>query len=62
MTGHHKFKQLIENLSPERRAIVEKKIAKLKQEIALNELQQELLSSTSCPQKSTLIATPPPEP
>ena len=38
MTSHHKFKQLIENLSPERQARVEKKTAKLKQEIALNEL------------------------
>lgn len=51
MTGHHKFKQLIENLSLERQAKVEKKTAKLKQEIALNELHQELLPSNSSPQK-----------
>ena len=31
---------LFKNLSPERRARVEKKMAKLKQEIALNKLQQ----------------------
>ncbi|WP_449416204.1 hypothetical protein [Phormidium nigroviride] len=47
MTGHHKFKQLIENISPERKAVIEKKTAKLKQEIALNELHPELLSSST---------------
>ena len=43
MTGHHKFNQLIENISPERKAIIAEKTAQLKQEIALNELQQAFL-------------------
>jgi hypothetical protein len=40
MTGHHKFKQLIENISPERKARIEKPIAQLKEKIVFNELQQ----------------------
>ncbi|MEY3867779.1 MAG: hypothetical protein RLZZ338_1670 [Cyanobacteriota bacterium] len=43
MTGHHKFNQLLENISPERRARIAQKTAKLKEEIALNELQQAFL-------------------
>jgi lipopolysaccharide biosynthesis glycosyltransferase len=43
MTGHHKFNQLIDNISPERKARIEQKTAQLKQEIALNELQQAFL-------------------
>ena len=35
MTGHHKFNQLIENISPERKARIAEKTAQLKQEIAL---------------------------
>jgi len=32
MTGHHKFNQLIENISPERKTIIAKKTAQIKQE------------------------------
>lgn len=40
MTGHHKFNQLIEKLSPETKARVDQKTDELTQEIALLELQQ----------------------
>jgi len=43
MTGHHKFNQLIDNISPERKARIDQKTAQLKQKIELNELQQAFL-------------------
>lgn len=43
MTGHHKFSELIENISPERKARIDQKTAQVKQELALYELQQEFL-------------------
>ncbi|VXD12480.1 hypothetical protein [Planktothrix paucivesiculata] len=43
MTGHHKFNQLIDNISPERKAKIDQKTAQLKQKIELNELQQAFL-------------------
>ncbi|KOR35851.1 MULTISPECIES: hypothetical protein [Planktothricoides] len=43
MSGHHKFNQLIENISPERKARIAQKNARIQQEMALNELQQAFL-------------------
>lgn len=40
MTGHHKFNQLIENISPERKAKIEQKKAQIKERIELNQLKQ----------------------
>ncbi len=40
MSEHHKFNQLIENISPQRKANIAKKTNKTKQAIALNQLQQ----------------------
>jgi hypothetical protein len=42
MSGHHKFNKLIENISPERKARIEQKAIRIKQEMALNELQQDM--------------------
>jgi len=36
MSGHHKFNQLIENISPERKASIALKNARIQQEMALN--------------------------
>ncbi|VXD24022.1 conserved hypothetical protein [Planktothrix serta PCC 8927] len=40
MTGHHKFNQLIQNISPERKAKIEQKKAQIKEKIELNKLNQ----------------------
>jgi transcriptional regulator with XRE-family HTH domain len=40
MSGHHKFSQLTQNASPERRARVAEKTAQLKAQMALHELRQ----------------------
>jgi ribosome-binding protein aMBF1 (putative translation factor) len=47
MSGHHKFSQLTEHFSEERRAEINKQTAQLKAEMALGELRQALqLSQT----------------
>ena len=43
MSGHHKFNQLIENISPDRKAKIEEKVNRVKQEMALTELQENFL-------------------
>ncbi len=40
MTGHHKFNQLIQNISLERKAKIEQKKAQIKEKIELNQLKQ----------------------
>ncbi|NEQ70926.1 MAG: hypothetical protein F6K21_36640 [Symploca sp. SIO2D2] len=42
MSGHRKFSELTKNFAPQRQAKITKKVANLKQEIALNELRQAL--------------------
>ncbi|PSB02622.1 XRE family transcriptional regulator [Merismopedia glauca] len=47
MSGHHKFSQLIEQISEERQVEIAQKTAQLKAEMALSELRQALqLSQT----------------
>ncbi|MDY6803826.1 MAG: transcriptional regulator [Cyanobacteriota bacterium] len=43
MTGHHKFKELTENFSPERKARIEKQNIKLEREVTMYELHQQFL-------------------
>lgn len=43
MTGHHKFKELTKNFSPERKARIEEKKVQLEREITLYELHQQFL-------------------
>ena len=45
MTGHHKFKELTENFSPERKARIEKQKIKLEREVTLYELHQQFLET-----------------
>ncbi|MFB2922538.1 MULTISPECIES: hypothetical protein [Aerosakkonema] len=58
MTGHHKFNQLIKNISPERKARIAEKTAQLKQEIALGKKPRKRESLVMRTQKPGFLKKP----